>query len=283
MTIKVRPANNCGTGLANGQTPAIISISRPKPSLTFTGNSTICSQQNFQAFNIPSWVNSLTWQVTPTTVASTGNPNANPVTVQKVSNGLAEIKLTINSAQCGSYEYNTGEIAGPINIAVGIIVPTIQYVAYYGSDVGLTALRIPNATYNWYEGSELTEPGGSNTYQTTVPCNTSKLISVEAVNACGTSVKAKKGVSVKCSAGGTYSLAPNPASSNLTISSTETAFNTIKEVRIIDKGGFMKLYQKYAAGTKKVNVNVSTLPTDVYIVQIFNGKEWQNQQIIIKR
>jgi len=214
----------------------------------------------------------VTWTVVSGPATIIGGQGTNVVTLQRNGDGIALIRAT------------AGGYIDEQNVIVGSPIPTIQYVTYYGNEVGLTALYIPNATYNWYEAGVLMESGVDNQYITFVACNTSKSISVEAVNNCGTSTKAFKGVSVRCSGGSTYSLSPNPASSELTISTTATGTtDDIKEVRVIDKAGTIKLSHKYGAGLKRVNINVSTLPTDMYIVQIFNGKEWQNQQLIINR
>ena len=120
MVIRVRPANNCSSGLANGQIPATIFISRPKPPLTFTGGYTVCTSQNFEANNIPSWVSNYTWLVTPNTVFDNANPTSNPTTVNKLANGEGDIQLTISSPSCPlAFVYNTQEITNKPKLVAG--------------------------------------------------------------------------------------------------------------------------------------------------------------------
>lgn len=251
--------------------------------IEFNGNSLLCSGTNtYTLTGVPAGATVNWQQPTPTGIVNMST-SGNTANLTRTSNGIITLSAEVIDNGC-SYGFFT------MQITVGVPpVPTIQYVTYYGNEVGLTALLIPDATYNRYEGGVLTEAGGGNTYLTTVPCNTTKFIQVEAVNACGTSIKAGKGVSVKCSTGGAYSLAPNPASSNLTISVNESVDKTsaqtpteIQEVRITDKSGNLKTINKYPKGTKSVNINTISLKSDVYFVQIFNGKEWDSQQLIIQ-
>lgn len=276
--------NGCQNIFTNGQNLRMRAIfAQGGPRAAFIDNyfrvneptAPICTSGNVTAQNLSCLP--ITWSVVSKPATIIGGQNTNTVTLQQNGNGTAVIRAT------------AGGFIDETNVIMGTPVPTIQYVTYYGNEVGLTALSIPNATYNWYEDGILTEAGTGNSYITTVPCNTTKFIQVEAVNTCGTSIKAGRGVSVKCSTGGAYSLAPNPASSNLTISVNEpvdkTNFSTtteIQEVRITDKLGNLKANKKYQKGTKSVNINVASLKSDMYIVQIFNGTNWDSQQLVIQ-
>ncbi len=39
----------------------------------------------------------------------------------------------------------------------------------------------------------------------------------------------------------------------------------------------------YPTSTGRATINVSDLPTDIYIVRIFNGLNWEEQKIIIQK
>lgn len=54
----------------------------------------------------------------------------------------------------------------------------------------------------------------------------------------------------------------------------------IKEIHILDKMGNLKQKQTFVQGSKKININVSKLKADVYVIRIFNGKEWKTMQFI---
>lgn len=253
-------------------------------SFIINGDNSFCtSSNNYMIANLPAGA-TVQWSATPASMVTVNSPNSPQTTLTKNANGTITLSAGITSV-CG------GQVTiQKVNIVVGTPIPTIQTVTYYGNDVGLTAQYIPNATYNWYEDGVLTETGGSNTYVAAVPCNTTKIIQVEAVNACGISAKSRRAVSVKCSYAGQFRMAPNPASGNLIIAVNETGGNVntpsttqIQEVRISDKAGNVKWFGKYPVGTKSVTINISSLKTDVYFVQIFNGKQWDSQQLFIQQ
>ncbi|MDP1811727.1 MAG: hypothetical protein Q8K66_10035, partial [Sediminibacterium sp.] len=117
--IQVRAVNPCGASLVKGQI-STIAINRPKPPLTFTGGYAVCTSQNFQANNVPSWVSNYTWLVTPSTIFGNTNPTSNPTTVTKLANGDGDIQLTISSASCpATFVYNTQEITGKPKLVSG--------------------------------------------------------------------------------------------------------------------------------------------------------------------
>lgn len=93
------------------------------------------------------------------------------------------------------------------------------------------------------------------------------------------------------SAGGSYyKISPNPASDNITLAVDEEklAFQkiekstdqNIREVIITDKTGSIKQRNTYANSTRQVNLNISALKTDLYILRIYNGKSWTTLKFI---
>lgn len=75
---------------------------------------------------------------------------------------------------------------------------------------------------------------------------------------------------VNC-AGGYYELYPNPASSTLTIETTDN--RKFIKLRIIDKMGEVRKQLNYTA-SKKITINVSDLPPDVYRIQALVNNNW---------
>ena len=53
-------------------------------------------------------------------------------------------------------------------------------------------------------------------------------------------------------------------------------------LQIVDKVKNIRKQYRYAISTSSVTLNISDLPTDVYIVRIFDGQKWINQQLVIK-
>lgn len=92
-------------------------------------------------------------------------------------------------------------------------------------------------------------------------------------------------------AGGSYyMMSPNPGSSNITISVDEGKLSKqkiaksndqdIREVTISDITGTIKQRNVYGQNTRQINLNVSTLKSDLYFVRIFNGKTWTTLRFI---
>ncbi len=86
-------------------------------------------------------------------------------------------------------------------------------------------------------------------------------------------------------AGGSYyMMSPNPASSNITISVDEDKLSKqkiakstdqdIREVTISDITGTIKQRNVYGQNTRQINLNISTLKSDLYFVRVYNGKTW---------
>ncbi len=82
-----------------------------------------------------------------------------------------------------------------------------------------------------------------------------------------------------------YSISPNPANNDVTVSSAETQKTasskaTITAINIYDQQGNLKRYQKYNK-VNKATINISTLPTGVYFIEIVNGSYKERQQLSI--
>ena len=81
-----------------------------------------------------------------------------------------------------------------------------------------------------------------------------------------------------------YLVSPNPASSTINItanantSDTKTGFT---DVEIFDKMGNPKKKIKYLKNTKSASIDLSALPSDNYVLRIFNGTSWEEHQFII--
>lgn len=114
-------------------------------------------------------------------------------------------------------------------------------------------------------------------------------------NACGLGpISVYSGIlhaSSSCS-GGYYVVSPNPVSSNLNIeantassdnSSTEKNKSTgFDRIEVLDKTGNTVLKRTYPKDTKKVNLNVSALRSDVYVVRIYKGNVPEEHKIIVQ-
>jgi hypothetical protein len=90
--------------------------------------------------------------------------------------------------------------------------------------------------------------------------------------------------------GSYYIMSPNPANSTLTVAVDEQKLSKqkivkssdqdIREVMIVDKIGNVLQRGTYAKDTRQVNLNISSLRPDFYLVRISNGMTWTTLRFI---
>ncbi len=81
-----------------------------------------------------------------------------------------------------------------------------------------------------------------------------------------------------CGGGYAYALAPNPTSGDLQVSSIDKKTN-IKEIKITDKTGAVKKRFVYSQNITSVKIDITSLPPNIYYVQIYDGKKWSSKAI----
>jgi hypothetical protein len=299
-SVKIRPINSCGATLIKGPEVSV-PIVRPKPPLLFSGNSTICSNQNFEASNVPSWATNFLWEVTPNSVATVINPTNNPATVQSVSSGFANIKLTISNPTCASFEYNTVEILNKPEIVVG--TPSIIGI-YYNPDFSTTLLQsgqsvcpgiiraevnqVQSTVYTWeriFGSASYITNGGI--IDITLSNNENVSFLLTATNSCGSISRTINFTADNpdCGFGGgffRFSASPNPANEYVTISSAIKG-GKIKEIRIVEKTGRVKKRILFQSGIQNTILSLSGLTSETYYIQIYDGTRWYSKTLLIQK
>jgi hypothetical protein len=113
-------------------------------------------------------------------------------------------------------------------------------------------------------------------------------IGVTETNACGTStvLATKQGTIVECDGGGggstTTRVGPNPSRGHLMITSTvKNSF--ISQVQVRNKTGKVLISKKAGRETTQYSLDLSGLPDDVYLVEIFDGKRWNTHKVILNK
>ena len=287
-TIKIRPRNNCGSNLENGQPPVQIPISRPAPTLSITGPEYICSgNQSFTINGMPSGA-SVQWSVSNTTEASIASGGTSPtVTISRIGSANTVITLTATVTNC-TFTYTK-----PKDIALGILQPgPIEFtlIDFTFGKIKARIFPVPGADYyQWYKNSVLVTlppaqgPGIQIPISRTA-CDIEYDISVEAVNSCGVSTQSHANAYVPCD--GFYMLSPNPASNNITISSDQrkaaSEQKTFSEIRIYDLAGNLKKLTKYNK-VRSAGISISDLSNGIYTVEITEGGFSERKQLMIQR
>ena len=104
-------------------------------------------------------------------------------------------------------------------------------------------------------------------------------------NACGISnvLAYKQGPILDCDADHEtttrVNINPNPTKGQIQID-IDGIKKYIKEIIITDKSGNTQKRFTYKNNLKTVNINIADLPTDVYIIQVYDGNNWISKKIV---
>ena len=251
-----------------------------------SGPPTLCTSEIYSIPNLPSGT-TVSWSASPSGIVYFTNASGSQVTVTKLYNGTFDLTATV--AGCGTTTKNaiTSGLAidGSYSTSYdggGPLVKYLQegynyiteysYVWAYVSGSPQWSLvdgTISSWNYNGYNLEFYLSPNDWVTFRATVTsggCTSSQDYTFIAQPY------------------SYYSLAPNPASSDLTIYVDDEKLKNqkipkspdqvIQQVIIMDKFGNMMIQQKYPQNTRKVTLNVSGLSSDMYVVRIYDGKKW---------
>lgn len=280
--ILIRPANNCASGLVNGQTPTVISISRPAPTLSISGPKAICvgGTGNYTVSGLPSGA-TVCWTISSSVATIPSSPYCNnTVTVTQTGSGLATLTATVSDCT-GSYPPVNFVLALGTPVPEGIIAPDHDLCNTGGRDSEIAYFYIRNPisalTYYWQIdgmgagiGTSLRVDAGR--YDVGSHDIRVRSYSTE----CGYSNWYESYFIVADCSGYRFAISPNPAKDNVTIDGRQKNKN-IKEVQVIDKYGNIKKSVKYKGDQKLTNLDISLLPVDIYYIRIFDGQKWESK------
>ncbi|MBD0332885.1 MAG: T9SS type A sorting domain-containing protein, partial [Chitinophagaceae bacterium] len=240
----------------------------------------------YELINLPPGV-TIVWEIQNGRIRIDNGQGTNKINVTKLATGSEIVKATITNIcgaslsitkniQTGGYGSGDYPITGPSTVSCN------QYVTYStNSLLGAT-------NYQWTWPSSWTYTSGQGTRSITFYIgsgSTSGSVTVRVANACDLGGSpAVKNVSV--SGCGFYVLAPNPATSEVTVTSTETTTmnsstdGSITEINIYDQQGNLKKQKKYDK-VKKAVVDLSGLSTGIYIIEIVNESYKEQQQLTV--
>ena len=154
----------------------------------------------------------------------------------------------------------------------------------------------PGSGYGW---SNFTKSDGSCSFTlsgTNAPTIPLQVTLTNTQNGCTTSATNNKIVvfvgSIPGAAMVAFDVSPNPASTTIDITASNNinelsattknnVTSSIKEIKLIDKMGNIKLTKRYADDlTKSDRINIAHLPNDIYTLMIFNGTDWEAHKIV---
>ena len=263
-------------------------ITSVSPSLSISGNSSLCSGSTNYTLNGLVCNSSITWTPPPSSLGSLSSLTASPTTLT-YGGTSGSFTLTANVTSCG--------VTTPVTLPV-------HTGAYTGADYtfscsatisGVPLYWCPNQTYTFILGGNpstnhswslptawtmLGNSGGTAVIKspsgTNPPTGT---VSVNFTEPCGTGLSAGKSVIYNtngCSGVGIYTVYPSPASTTITIAcaSLQTYCN-ISSVDIIDAlSGAVLSSQSWPYTNQQVQMNVSFMGNGPKIARIYSGSAW---------
>lgn len=191
-SVFIRPVNNCGTTLVNGQSQVReIAISRPAPVFTISGPSQFCTSQTFQIASLPTGA-TVNWYITPASYFTYSQSN-NILTVNRIADG--DINITAGVTTCETFN------AVPKSVRVGgnPIAITATQTACDATDFSVAGAA-SGATYNWssangtilYNGISTTATTSSPYISATTSVGNVDIAVVNTNNSCSQSVFVSK-------------------------------------------------------------------------------------------
>lgn len=258
------------------------------------GPITVCTTaQSFSVTNLPAGA-TVAWAASPTGILNVP-PNGNPINVSQNISGTATLTATVcggpftltKSVKAGGYSSSDYPVSGSSSGSCG-------------SSVYFSTNQLPGATsYSWFYPSGWSASGYTTSALTLqIPYSTTSgnyQVGVRVANACDAGGSpGVKNFYVSCSGIMVYAISPNPATTEVTITpvndasatvSTRTVAKnnaTVTQVNIYDQQGILKK-QQMVGNQKQVKVNVSSLRTGIYFIEIVAGSYRERQQLSVLR
>lgn len=279
--------NNSGAVTTN--TANIANLTPANPTLSISGASLFCTGSSTYILNGAPAGKAITWSTSDPNVGSIPAPSYGAtVSVTRVNAGNIVLTATVQGCPVNSTATKSIHIGGYSSPDYPISGPGSVYC---GNPAYFSTNQLSGATsYTWYYPSGWSA-SGSSTYSLAlqVPSRTTgnSQVSVRVGNACdaGGSAASTQYFYVSCGFAPQYTVSPNPASNEVTVTGSKTtakstSATSITEVNIYDQLGILKKNQKFSK-VPKATVNLSGLSTGVYVIEIVDGTNKVRQKLSI--
>lgn len=266
--------------------------------MSISGQNYICISNSYTVIHQPTGITSTLWSTSNPSVATINTSG----TATKVSNGSVYIYANIYGTSGCSTKLST------ISIPVGITHVTVKDSATPNCNGAIQTWvlsAVPSnfgSNWNWTVGSlgtnsqiYILSPYSPNTFADVLGGGTVKLTYTDA---CGNNFSDGGTVYSTCHSGYgaiNFTVAPNPAQNDLTVSAVTNSTtnnaktksisspNLIYAIKITDVLGTLRKSLEYKTGVQSVRISVAGLNPGVYSLSVFDGQQWQSQNIIVQK
>ncbi|MGN6800968.1 MAG: M4 family metallopeptidase [Ginsengibacter sp.] len=266
--------------------------------MSVSGQNYICTSSAYTVIHQPTGITSTLWSTSNPSVA-TINPSG---VASKVSNGSVYIYANVTGSSGCSTRVSS------VSIPVGITPANVTYSptsSCNGSTQTWSLSATPSnfgTAWQWtvsYLGSNsqiyILSPNSPTTF---ADVTGGGQVSLTYTDACGNPLSSGGTVYSTCHSGygaTNYTVAPNPARNNITVSGvtssnladtkikTASSPNLIYKIKITDALGILRKSFEYKTGIKSIKISVSDLNPGIYSLSVFDGQQWQSQNIIVQK
>ena len=277
--------------------------------IELTGNPLLCGTANtYTLTGVPAG-STVTWQQPAPAGIVTMNTSGNTATLTRngSANGVVTLSANVSEGTCAYGLFSIQITVGNVTNITGYyrdnygqntsLLKSYEGINFVQPNVGSTAIVI---TPEWAAATWSLENGSCN-YWTQSPSPDGNLLVMNLSQ--GADVDFRLTNNSTCGTeyfdfifygqsayGGYYRISPNPTKGNIDISVDEAKLSAnriakssgqdIREIVILDKTGMVQAKQSFGKGTRQMNINIYNLKTGIYIVRIFNGKEWTALKLV---
>lgn len=290
----------------------MVTFSTTAPLLAITGSSEFCTSDSYSLPVSTACGASVVWSLQPLnnfpTPATLSCTNCGTTTLTKVNGGTALLRATVTFPNCNStgiYEKYIGigvpQFRGWYNSPTNPVQPLNPWTranidatnpACYNTYITTSTDITANANVVWSDagnsgGVTWTQIGNNLRFYFS-DLDQWAFFSVAITNSCGTTNLRYRFNSVgeNCTGGPLLRVltSPNPSTSVVNVELIEgDKIKTNKEIRSIkvtDKNSNIIKVFEFGKDSKKVNINISSLPVDVYNISVFDGKLWYTTRLL---
>lgn len=276
------------SGAMTTNTSNVSALTKHSLDLSIAGDWFVCTSSP-TTYTLNGNVNGLpvSWTISDPSIASI-SANGNQATVTYLADGNITLTATVGNSSCiaNNVAYRYIELGEKTMTNIIGLVPPLAVSP--GELLELSVAALPGTTTQWsvYGGSILGSSTNSNVTIQVDQCppniyNGYITVYCTFTHACGTGTYAET-TTIDCSSGGgPLRISPNPANT-ITVVDIQNSGKGIKEITITDKMGNIIKRIKFSGANRKETVDISMLPSDVYYLQVFDGKVWVGKHISVR-